>query len=331
LILIKTYVIILLLKKIRETKFLILKKVMIEAWGEDVNQDKFIEAIEFGSKQAYKIVQEIIDSKQQQQQQQQIKIETKDENEQEINDLILKEIEKMHNKFHESAYTQLYEIFTNYTHDKRSRDEAISQIRNSVINSILKKTETKQEIIQLKVAVYNYQTLSEHFMKFTKNIVRNLILEESKRVDGRGLDELRNIICKTDLYKSLHGSALFQRGQTQVLCSITFDSPDSMYKSDSIFNMMSPSLTNFNKNFMLHYEFPSYAINEISRMGGRADRREIGHGALAEKSIYPMLPEEYPFTIRALCEVLESNGSSSMASVCATSMALMDAGYITTI
>jgi len=239
LILIKTYVIILLLKKIRETKFLILKKVMIEAWGEDVNQDKFIEAIEFGSKQAYKIVQEIIDSKQQQQQQQQqIKIETKDENEQEINDLILKEIEKMHNKFHESAYTQLYEIFTNYTHDKRSRDEAISQIRNSVINSILKKTETKQEIIQLKVAVYNYQTLSEHFMKFTKNIVRNLILEESKRVDGRGLDELRNIICKTDLYKSLHGSALFQRGQTQVLCSITFDSPDSMYKSDSIFNMM---------------------------------------------------------------------------------------------
>lgn len=89
---------------------------------------------------------------------------------------------------------------------------------------------------------------------------------------------------------------------------------------------MSPSITNFDKNFMLHYEFPGYAVNEISRVGGRADRREIGHGALAEKSVYPMVPKDYPFTIRAQCEVLESNGSSSMASVCATSMALMDAG-----
>ncbi len=77
---------------------------------------------------------------------------------------------------------------------------------------------------------------------------------------------------------------------------------------------------------MLHYEFPGYAINEISRVGGRADRREIGHGSLAEKACYSLIPEEYPFTIRAHCEVLESNGSSSMASVCATSLALMDAG-----
>jgi polyribonucleotide nucleotidyltransferase len=90
--------------------------------------------------------------------------------------------------------------------------------------------------------------------------------------------------------------------------------------------MMSPSLTNFNKSFMLHYEFPSFATNEIARVGGRADRREIGHGALAEKAVYPLVPTNFDFTIRALCEVLESNGSSSMASVCATSMALMDAG-----
>jgi hypothetical protein len=76
-----------------------------------------------------------------------------------------------------------------------------------------------------------------------------------------------------------------------------------MYKSDAIVNMMSPSLTNFNKNFMLHYEFPAYAVNEIARVGGRSDRREIGHGALAEKSVYPMIPEDYPFTIRAQCEV----------------------------
>jgi polyribonucleotide nucleotidyltransferase len=111
-----------------------------------------------------------------------------------------------------------------------------------------------------------------------------------------------------------------------VLCTITFDSPDSMYKQDNIMDMMSPSLTNFDKKFMLHYNFPSYAVNDISRLMLRADRREIGHGALAEKAVYPIVPEEYPLTIRAHCEVLESNGSSSMASVCATSMALMDAG-----
>jgi polyribonucleotide nucleotidyltransferase len=128
------------------------------------------------------------------------------------------------------------------------------------------------------------------------------------------------------MYNTLHGSALFQRGQTQVLCSVTLDSPDSMYRSDAIFNMMSPSLTNFDKKFMLHYDFPSFATNEIARVGGRSDRREIGHGALAEKSVYPLVPSEYEFTIRALNEVLESNGSSSMASVCATSLALMDAG-----
>ena len=145
-------------------------------------------------------------------------------------------------------------------------------------------------------------------------------------MDGRGLDDLRPISCDINLYNSLHGSALFQRGQTQVLASVTFDSPESMYRAESIANMMSPSLTTFNKNFMLHYEFPSFATNEIARVGGRADRREIGHGALAEKGVYPVFPQSYELTVRSLCEVLESNGSSSMASVCATSLALMDAG-----
>jgi polyribonucleotide nucleotidyltransferase len=160
--------------------------------------------------------------------------------------------------------------------------------------------------------------MSDLFTKFVKKVVRRLVLEENKRVDGRSLDEIRPISCKVNLYNSLHGSALFQRGQTQVLSSITFDSLDSMYKMDSIVNMISPSITVY-KNFMLHYEFPSFATNEISKIGGRVDRREIGHGALAEKSVYPLFPSDFDFTVRALCEVLESNGSSSMASVCATS------------
>jgi polyribonucleotide nucleotidyltransferase len=164
------------------------------------------------------------------------------------------------------------------------------------------------------------------FFKFVKAVIRNLIFDEQKRVDGRAFDALRPISCKINMYNSLHGSALFQRGQTQVLASVTFDSPDSMYRADSVAQMMSPSLTNFHKNFMLHYEFPSFATNEIARIGGRADRREIGHGALAEKGVYPVFPDAYDLTVRSLCEVLESNGSSSMASVCATSLALMDAG-----
>ena len=294
---------------------------MIEAWGDDLNQEKFMEAMEFGVEEAYKIIELIKTSATEQKL---IKESLSSEIVSENQETVTNEVKMLNEKFHERAYTQIYEILTNYSLDKKSRDESLSQVRNSVVNVILK-NEAKLDPI-LKTSVYTYQALSELFSKFTKEIIRNLVLEESKRVDGRKLDQLRPIDCKTNLYKSLHGSALFQRGQTQVLCSITFDSPDSMYRSDSVVNMMSPSLTNFDKNFMLHYEFPSYATNEISRVGGRADRREIGHGALAEKALYPMLPTDYPLTIRALCEVLESNGSSSMASVCAGSMALMDAG-----
>ena len=191
---------------------------------------------------------------------------------------------------------------------------------------MLKSYEAKNVDAALKADFYNYQTLSDYFSRRVRNVFRDLILDEEKRCDGRKLDQLRPIECKSNLYEALHGSGLFQRGQTQVLCSLTFDSPESMYKSNTVSRMMSPSLTNFDKNFMLHYEFPAYAVNEIARIGGRADRREIGHGALAEKAVYPLIPTDYPFTIRAQCEVLESNGSSSMASVCATSLALMDAG-----
>lgn len=316
---------------------------MIEGWADNLEQEKYIQALEFGAENAYKIV-EMIKSVKIEKPTKEIKAEasllsipSEDETDAETKPLeapIITEITKkpthketendeIENLFQALAYSNLHEIFTDYEHDKLTRDNAISQVKNSVINSILK---SEAGLNSPPGSLYTYSSLNDIFYKFVRKVVRNLALNESKRVDGRKLDELRPISCKSNLYNSLHGSALFQRGQTQVLCSVTFDSPDSMYKSDAIFNMMSPSLTNFNKNFMLHYEFPAYATNEISRIGGRADRREIGHGALAEKALYPLLPVDFPFTVRCLCEVLESNGSSSMASVCASSMALMDAG-----
>uniref|UniRef100_A0AAX7TDF0 polyribonucleotide nucleotidyltransferase n=1 Tax=Astatotilapia calliptera TaxID=8154 RepID=A0AAX7TDF0_ASTCA len=147
----------------------------------------------------------------------------------------------------------------------------------------------------------------ESFNTLSKEIFRNLVLNEYRRCDGRELTGLRNISCDVDLFKPLHGSALFQRGQTQVLCSVTFDSLESSIKTDIITT------------------FPPYATNETGKMGG-LNRRELGHGALAEKALRPVIPKDFPFTIRVTAEVLESNGSSSMASACGGSLALMDAG-----
>ncbi|TRY74143.1 hypothetical protein DNTS_026686 [Danionella cerebrum] len=206
---------------------------------------------------------------------------------------------------------RIYAVFTDVTHDKISRDEAISQIRLEA------EVKIREMFPQKEVFEVN-----EAFSSVCREVFRNLVLQDSKRCDGRDLTSLRHIVCEADLFKPLHGSALFQRGQTQVLSSVTFDSLESSMKQDVITTALSGVK---DKNFMLHYEFPPFATNEIGRVGG-AKRRELGHGALAEKALRPVVPSNFPFTIRVTSEVLESNGSSSMASVCGGSMALMDAG-----
>uniref|UniRef100_A0A671XX61 polyribonucleotide nucleotidyltransferase n=1 Tax=Sparus aurata TaxID=8175 RepID=A0A671XX61_SPAAU len=192
-----------------------------------------------------------------------------------------------------------------------SRDEAINKIRLEAEENLKEKFPQAEpfEVI-------------ESFNTVSKDVFRSLVLNEYKRCDGRELTSLRNISCDVDLFKPLHGSALFQRGQTQVLSSVTFDSLESSIKADPITTALSGIK---DKNFMLHYEFPPYATNEIGKMGG-INRRELGHGALAEKALRPVIPKDFPFTIRVTAEVLESNGSSSMASACGGSLALMDAG-----
>ncbi|CAE1303266.1 pnp [Acanthosepion pharaonis] len=173
-----------------------------------------------------------------------------------------------------------------------SRDEAIAILRQDVVEKL---QENYQDI--------DPSILAQTFGKVTKDIFRNLILEEDVRCDGRGVQDLRDISCQVDLFRPLHGSALFQRGQTQVFCTVSFDSLDSSMRVDPI-SILTGGIKE--KNFMLHYEFPPYATNETGRPGS-VGRRELGHGALAEKGLRSVVPEDFPFTIRLTSEVLESN------------------------
>jgi polyribonucleotide nucleotidyltransferase len=155
-----------------------------------------------------------------------------------------------------------------------------------------------------------------------KREMRELVLSEGKRADGRGLDEVRPITIELGLLPRAHGSALFTRGQTQSLGVVTLGTPGDEQKHESLDYAAVQS-----KSFMLHYNFPPFSTGEVKPMRGTS-RREIGHGALAERALEPLLPpyEEFPYTIRIVSDILESNGSSSMASVCSGSLAMMDTG-----
>ncbi|KMQ92126.1 polyribonucleotide nucleotidyltransferase mitochondrial [Lasius niger] len=207
--------------------------------------------------------------------------------------------------------TKLRDIFSKHTHDKISRDHAINDLRNNVM-----------EALKDANSDFDVKSAERIFGKITKDVFRTLILEMDVRCDGRPMDGIRDISCQVDLFNPLHGSAVFQRGQTQVMCTVTLDSLESALKMDAMSMLVSGVKE---KNFFLHYEFPPYATNETGHVG-RVGRREMGHGALAEKALRPILPKDYPFTVRLTSEVLESNGSSSMATVCGGSLALLDAG-----
>jgi len=153
-------------------------------------------------------------------------------------------------------------------------------------------------------------------------VMRKQVLEKGERVDGRDLDTIRPITIETSALPRTHGSAVFTRGQTQALVSVTLGTPDDEQRIDSI-----DVAGETTKSFMLHYNFPPYSTGEVKMIRGTS-RREIGHGALAERALQPLLPqyEDFPYTLRVVSEILESNGSSSMATVCGGSLALMDAG-----
>ena len=163
-------------------------------------------------------------------------------------------------------------------------------------------------------------TTKELFHNLEKKLVRGLVLNQGKRADGRGFDEIRPISIEVGLLPRTHGSALFTRGETQSLATVTLGTFEDVQRLDGLGEEAE-------KRFMLHYNFPPFSVGEVSFLRGPG-RREIGHGALAEKSILPSIPvaEVFPYTIRIVSDILESNGSSSMATVCGGVLALMDAG-----
>ncbi|XP_068183367.1 polyribonucleotide nucleotidyltransferase 1, mitochondrial [Antennarius striatus] len=273
--------------------------VMIEASAENSLQQDFCHAVKVGIKHT----QQIIHAIQQMESEQKVTKRTPVK--------IFSAPANMVEHIRHSASKMIHAVFSDHTHDKISRDEAINKIRLEM-----------EEKIKGEFPEAEPFEVVESFNVVFKDVFRNLALNEYMRCDGRDLSALRNISCEVDLFEPLHGSALFQRGQTQVLSSVTFDSLESSIKADVINTALSGIK---DKNFMLHYDFPPYATNETGRVGG-TNRRELGHGALAEKALRPVIPKDFPFTIRVTAEVLESNGSSSMASACGGSLALMDAG-----
>jgi len=193
------------------------------------------------------------------------------------------------------------------THEKQGRAEAVGRVFDEVVQS-LGVDETKKAAVR------------EAFEAVEKSEVRRLIVERGIRVDGRKANEIRPISIDMAYLPRAHGSSVFTRGETQALVSATLGTKSDEQKIESIEG-------DFYRHFLLHYNFPSFSVGEVRRFGSPS-RRDIGHGALAERAVEAVLPpkEEFPYTIRIVSDILESNGSSSMASVCGASLALMDAG-----
>lgn len=198
------------------------------------------------------------------------------------------------------------------TSDKQERYDLYDKAQTAAVEALVK--EGDEDADEKKKTIKGILEM----VKYTQ--MREMILSKKQRIDGRNLVQIRPIACETGLLPRVHGSALFTRGETQVLAAATLGTGEDEQMIDAMRGM-------YNKRFMLNYNFPPFSVGETGRVG-QPGRREIGHGALAERALANVMPtaEDNPYTVRLVCEVLESNGSSSMGSVCSGSMALMDAG-----
>ena len=196
-----------------------------------------------------------------------------------------------------------------YITDKDERNLAIDEINEKVSEEFGEKYADKTG--DIKEVLYNMQ----------KKVVRHMLLKEKRRPDGRAFDEVRPISCEVGILPRTHGTGLFTRGLTQVMTVATLGSVGDIQVLDGI------DESETTKRYMHHYNFPGYSVGEVKPLRGPG-RREIGHGALAERALEPLIPseEEFPYTIRLVSEVLSSNGSTSQASVCGSTLALLDAG-----
>ncbi len=220
--------------------------------------------------------------------------------------------EELKQAVHDLAGEKINEVLHRFL-PKKERSDALDAIRKEVVETLTREAEEQGETLSPSLINSAYESV-------LKKLTRKMILEEGVRPDGRDYTTIRPLKIQVGILPRTHGSGLFQRGETQVLTIATLGTPREAQELDTLF----PEET---KRYIHHYNFPPYSTGEVRPMRG-PKRREIGHGALAERALEPVIPpqEEFPYTIRLVSEVLASNGSTSMASVCGSTLSLMDAG-----
>ncbi|MBE9167782.1 polyribonucleotide nucleotidyltransferase [Pleurocapsales cyanobacterium LEGE 06147] len=280
--------------------------VMVEAGANELPEQDVIEAIDFG----YEAVQELIQAQRELLETLGIEIATAEP------PTVNENLEKF---VSDRATEGIEKVLSQYDLDKNARDLALEEIQTTVEQAVAELPE--EDPIRIATAEQP-KAIANSFKALTKKLMRRQILEQGIRVDGRKLDEVRPISCHVGLLPArVHGSGLFKRGLTQVLSIATLGTPGD---AQDLADDLNPAIE---KRYLHHYNFPPFSVGETRPLRSPG-RREIGHGALAERSLIPVLPtrEAFPYVVRVVSEVLSSNGSTSMGSVCGSTLALMDAG-----
>lgn len=275
--------------------------LMVESQAQELSEEIMLGAVNFGHKAYQPVVQMIEDFKKECQKEQFYKAKTSE---------AVKEKESFISKLYAMCGNELKEA--HHILGKQARYDAVKEIKARVLENLKAELSEGQEI--------DMHALSHGLKAVEASLLRGNILTNAKRIDGRGLKDIRQIKAEVGVLPRTHGSALFTRGETQALVVTTLGTA-----SDEQF--MDVLSGEYRERFMLHYNFPPFSVGEVGRMSGPG-RREIGHGKLAWRALKPMLPnkDQFSYTIRTVSEITESNGSSSMATVCGTSLSLMDAG-----
>jgi polyribonucleotide nucleotidyltransferase len=268
--------------------------VMVEAGANEASEDEVVKAIDFGHDCCKKIAAAIRQ--------------------------LVAQVGKPKRSFTASSINEdkLNRISDSIRHDLT---DALDTEKYAKIESYSRIDQAKEKALALFAEELDLTEAAQAFTHLKERIFRDQILKERRRPDGRAFDQIRPITCEVGVLPRTHGSAIFTRGETQALVTTTLGTKDDEQRIEMF------DLSETSKRFMLHYNFPPFSVGEVGFMRGPG-RREIGHGALAERSLSPMIPDEksFPYTLRVVSDILESNGSSSMASVCGGTLSLMDAG-----
>ncbi|MDP1699514.1 MAG: polyribonucleotide nucleotidyltransferase [Aestuariivirga sp.] len=269
--------------------------LMVESEAKELSEEQMLGAVMFGHAGFQPVIDAII--------------RLAERSSREPRDFVVPDNEKLYKAVKKSVEKDVRAAYA--IPKKEERQEAVAKAKDKVVAAL---------VDEEKDTSPTPQKVGEAFKHLEKDVVRNSILDTGLRIDGRDTKTVRQIIAEASVLPRTHGSALFTRGETQALVVTTLGTGEDEQYIDSLDGT-------YKAKFMLHYNFPPFSVGEVGRMGGTG-RREVGHGKLAWRAINPMLPpaDQFPYTIRVVSEITESNGSSSMATVCGASLALMDAG-----